>query len=281
MQVAQWPGHGRPVVLVHGFMDSAHGWDGYCKATHRPCYALDLPGFGESSAPKQAELSTYARAVCAVIDHFELEEVILVGHSLGGAVATAVADLIPERVLSLVLLAPAGFGPLPLAELADRPVVRRLLPAAVPLAMVNPLISGALYALEVSGGHFAPLGLQARLVRQAFRGPRGAEAALQTLARMSEALRKGPARSNPAYTGPVSALWGTRDRLVPVAHADLFRAAFPKGHLEVWTGMAHHPQVEHPHRLARFIERSASRARDEHRRRRRAARRRPPSSLAA
>jgi len=56
----------------------------------------------------------------------------LVGHSLGGAVATALAELLPAHVCSLVLLAPAGFGRVQLAEAASIPGVRDLLHAAFP-----------------------------------------------------------------------------------------------------------------------------------------------------
>ena len=43
-----WPGRGTPLVLLHGFMDSSQGFDNLARHTHRPCYAFDLPGFGES-----------------------------------------------------------------------------------------------------------------------------------------------------------------------------------------------------------------------------------------
>jgi pimeloyl-ACP methyl ester carboxylesterase len=70
------------------------------------------------------------------------------------------------------------------------------------------------------------------------------------------------------FDGPVAALWGEHDALVPLAHIDGLRAAVPRIHVEVWPGMGHHPQREFPGELARFIELRASRARRVQRRRR-------------
>nr|MBA2262498.1 hypothetical protein [Solirubrobacterales bacterium] len=63
-----------------------------------------------------------------------------------------------------------------------------------------------------------------------------------------------------AFAGPVAALWGARDALVPLAHADRVAAAAPVAHIEVWEGMGHHPQRERPSSLARFVEAHAARA---------------------
>jgi pimeloyl-ACP methyl ester carboxylesterase len=60
------------------------------------------------------------------------------------------------------------------------------------------------------------------------------------------------------FEGPVAALWGARDALVPLGHTDAVKSALPQVHLEVWPRMGHHPQRERPAQLARFIERHAA-----------------------
>lgn len=273
VRVRIWPGRGRPVILLHGFMDCAQGWDDYCKASHRPCYAIDLPGFGGSSAPESgaATVDAYAATVCRVIDHLDLDDFVLVGHSLGGAVATRVAGMCPDRVSSLVLVAPAGYGRIPLAELCDRPLVRDALSAGLPIALMNPLAVSAAYQLSVSGGKQIPAGMMRRLAGRAFRLGPGAEAGLRAIAHMSRSCDGRFAVSS--YTGPVRVLWGTRDRLVPVAHAGRVRRIFPQARVHIWEGMAHHPQVERPDDLRRIIEHGAGRARRHRTARRRALRR--------
>ena len=56
------------------------------------------------------------------------------------------------------------------------------------------------------------------------------------------------------YQGPVEALWGDRDRLVPPAHRGGVMTAFPQAKVSIWKKMGHHPQRERPNELARFIE---------------------------
>ena len=57
------------------------------------------------------------------------------------------------------------------------------------------------------------------------------------------------------------ALWGDRDRLVPLAHRNGVMTAFPQAQVSVWKNMGHHPQRERPSELARFIEAACNRAR--------------------
>ena len=56
------------------------------------------------------------------------------------------------------------------------------------------------------------------------------------------------------FAGPVAALWGEHDALVPPAHARGLRAAAPQATVQVWPGMGHHPQRERPRQLAHFVE---------------------------
>ena len=65
---------------------------------------------------------------------------------------------------------------------------------------------------------------------------------------------EGAHRRRLDYHGPVLALWGDRDRLVPLAHRDGVMTAFPQAQLSVWKKMGHHPQRERPSELAQFIE---------------------------
>jgi pimeloyl-ACP methyl ester carboxylesterase len=56
-----------------------------------------------------------------------------------------------------------------------------------------------------------------------------------------------------AYDGPVVALWGDRDRLVPASHAAGVAAALPQARIEIWPGMGHHPQHERPDELVELM----------------------------
>jgi pimeloyl-ACP methyl ester carboxylesterase len=247
LTVRRTPGRGRPAVLLHGLLDDAAGWRQVMGRSSHPCLAIDLPGFGGSSLPPRARIEAYAEDVAEALAYLDIAHATVVGHSLGGAVAATLAER-SAAVDALALLAPAGFGPLRLAELAALPGVRAALQAALPLGLANPLVVTAAYATFVAHRRLPSGELVARLRRSSWHAGRGARMAVEALA---AAGREAPRRRS--FEGPVTALWGARDALVPPAHAEGVRHAFPQARVEVWDGMGHHPQRERPEVLDHFL----------------------------
>jgi pimeloyl-ACP methyl ester carboxylesterase len=245
-------------VLLHGLLDDSEGWTSLAMDTPRPCFAIDLPGFGGSELPLRPRISAYAEDVAAGLKRLGISECTLVGHSLGGAVGTAVAERY-EGVHSLVLLAPAGYGQIRLAEAFALPGVRDIAQLMLPLALVSPLLVTAGYTTFVAHGRLPSRDLTERLRRRAFQSAPGVRTAVGAIAAAGRSKR-GFHRRPVAFDGPVAALWGERDALVPLSHARAVKAALPQTHLETWPRMGHHPQRERPAQLARFIERHAAKA---------------------
>ncbi|WP_371368136.1 Pyrethroid hydrolase [Sporomusa rhizae] len=92
-------------VLVHGAWHGAWCWDQIAnnlRAEGHKVIAIDLPGHGQDKAPvNEQNLETYAQAVVKVLDQ-QKKPVILVGHSMGGAVMSQAAEYRPEKVKKLV-----------------------------------------------------------------------------------------------------------------------------------------------------------------------------------
>lgn len=142
-------GSGPPIVFVHGL---AGQWRNFAylplarlAERHRVIF-VDRPGAGQSTrgAASQANVFAQARTIAAFIDALQLDKPVLVGHSLGGAIALAVGLDHPERVSRLALIAPlthmqsappAPFRPLMLPS----PLVRRFVSwtFAIPLTIVT------------------------------------------------------------------------------------------------------------------------------------------------
>lgn len=100
-------GDGAPrVVLLHGAGLNAHTWDATAIALGAPVLTIDLPGHGDSSWREDADYSpwTLAPDVVRLIEAGAEAPVVLVGQSLGGLTAAAVAAARPDLVSRLVLI---------------------------------------------------------------------------------------------------------------------------------------------------------------------------------
>lgn len=103
-----------PLVLLHGFGGIAAAWEPVLRRLDPdlPIVVYDLPGHGRSlNADGVGHAGVMARAILGDIDRREISRFHLCGHSMGGAIASLIALKAPDRVRSLTLLAPGGFGP--------------------------------------------------------------------------------------------------------------------------------------------------------------------------
>jgi pimeloyl-ACP methyl ester carboxylesterase len=120
-------GTGPAIVLVHGVSGRWQNWLENIPrfADEHRVVALDLPGFGRSQMPRErVSIGGYAATVDRVCDLLELDAVVLVGNSMGGAVAAETAARFPARVARLVLVSAAAisiadFNPAPAAALVS------------------------------------------------------------------------------------------------------------------------------------------------------------------
>jgi pimeloyl-ACP methyl ester carboxylesterase len=97
---------GEPILLIHGTGMSARSWTNQLRglAPALAVVAIDLPGHGESDPASEATVESYADAAGRLLDALGTGPVVVAGHSLGGAVALALAARHPELVKALVLI---------------------------------------------------------------------------------------------------------------------------------------------------------------------------------
>lgn len=99
-------GKGPAVVLIHGFLEDSSMWDNFTEALSEKAKVIcvDLPGHGHSPLNVEDDMNAYAEAVFKVLDTEGIKDAAVVGHSMGGYVALAMAQLQKQRITKLVLL---------------------------------------------------------------------------------------------------------------------------------------------------------------------------------
>jgi pimeloyl-ACP methyl ester carboxylesterase len=101
------------LLLLHGYGESLMAWRATFDllAAHYKVIAIDLPGFALSDKPGAPyDLASYQRRLGDFLARWTSGPVVVVGHSMGGELAAALALDHPDRVVAAVLLAPAGNG---------------------------------------------------------------------------------------------------------------------------------------------------------------------------
>jgi pimeloyl-ACP methyl ester carboxylesterase len=229
------PGAGAPLVFIHGSGDSVRSWDEvihHLGVLARRAVALDLPGHGErvgEPLPDPATVAEYAARVRQDIEGRGLTSVILVGHSLGSAIALRLALDAAELVERVALI---GAG----ARL-------RVLPALLELARAQPEVAWR-QVVEIghAPGHVAGAGAYAR------GAPLGASGALycdlyacDTFDVMAEL---GEVRQ------PALVIVGAEDRLTPPKYAAYLAEHLPHATLVTLPDAGHYVLDEAPEAVA-------------------------------
>jgi pimeloyl-ACP methyl ester carboxylesterase len=229
-------GEGPVLVLIHGFGDSAGGWVRLAPALvdHFRVVTLGLPGHGASgpSAPPLGFDDLEAGFEAALRD--QGDELLLLGNSLGGWLATRFALAHPERVERLLLLNSGGAS----WSRADEDVL---------LARTRDQQRAKNRALVGDKVPPAPGFLLDQLIRHG-RDPR-----LLSLWVDLERGRYVDAQL-PELQTPVELLWGTPDPFFPVeGYADRLRDTLPDARLHLLEGCGHASQYSCPDDLANII----------------------------
>lgn len=110
LEVLDWGGTGRPLVLIPGLSDTAHVFDDFAPALAKSyhVYGITPRGAGESSSPSPTETNYNADRlgddVVAVIDALRLNKPLLAGHSYGGAILSSVGTRFPDKISGLIYI---------------------------------------------------------------------------------------------------------------------------------------------------------------------------------
>ncbi|MEN4400800.1 alpha/beta fold hydrolase [Mycolicibacterium senegalense] len=256
-RVLSVPGSGTPVVLLHGYADSADTWRGVLtrlEALGRRALAVDLPGFGRAdprrAGPLLPQFDGFADALLA-----ETGPVVLAGNSLGAATALRAAARNPDLAAAVVALDDPLNARHWLANLARKrwahtrfwsllariPVpessLRRLTANAVPRVLYGPGITAdpevVTYWSDLVSGPSAVTALGRDAFRYAY-----------------EALGS---HHGIRISCPTVVVHGARDRIIPVKASQILHQQIAGSRLVVLPLSGHCPQLDDPEAVVRII----------------------------
>lgn len=240
-------GAGAPLLLVHGFGGDKDNWTRLARhlGDDIRVIAPDLPGYGQSDAPADADygLDRQVERLRMLIERLGLTHVHLGGNSMGGNIAARFAARYPNQVGSLWLIANSGVVSAPQSELrrqiaqgqrnplvaANRAEYRELLgwvmaqPPSLPDALVDVLADRAIAASSLRQRQFTQL----------------YDAQIDAL----EIVLAG-------LPVPTHITWGAQDRVLHVGAVEVLRGVLPQASYTVQDGIGHLPMIEAPEATA-------------------------------
>jgi pimeloyl-ACP methyl ester carboxylesterase len=243
-------GDGPPVLLLHGFPTSADLWrrEAWLIAQRMRVIAPDLIGYGESDKPAEADLTEPAQAgyVRELLEALGINEVAIVGHDIGGAIAQMLALDGPLRVHALVLLDPACFDAWPVEGV-------RMIQAVLPEQETAPFVEEILREAFVVG-----IAHQSRIEPGVVDGY--VEPWKQDPAAFFRAARglsgKGLAGRDDDLAGldvPALIIWGEDDPYLPAELAERLGDAIPLSTVALLPGCSHYVTEDAPQTVGPLV----------------------------
>ncbi len=234
------------IVLIHGFSAPYFVWDPivpFLLNLGIGVLRYDLFGRGYSDRPPGPyTIHRFVRQLCDLLDGLSIHHPVhLAGLSMGGPIAASFAASHPQRVRSLILIAPAGAQPVSLwpARLARLPLLPEILLALVGEGQLLQRLAADLFDPRLVERFITRYRPQTRI--------RGFRRALLSTARsgMLDSFLETYRRVGKLAI-PTLILWGEADRAVPIRQSRLLCQAIPQAEFHPIQGAGHLPYHERP-----------------------------------
>jgi pimeloyl-ACP methyl ester carboxylesterase len=254
-------GRGPAILLIHGIGDCSDTWREIIPglARHFTVIAPDLLGHGRSDKPRaDYSVAAYANGMRDLISVLGVDRVTVVGHSLGGGVAMQFAYQYPERCERLVLVSSGGVCPEvnPLLRLCAVPNADLVLP----LMRFSGTRTVSHWVFKLLKHLDSDLGVDAVDLMRVFDtlpDLTARRAFLRTLRSVVDWRGQAITMLDRCYLTqgmPTLLVWGSRDAVIPLHHAEIAHAAMPASRLEIFEGAGHFPFRTEPTRFLRVLE---------------------------
>jgi len=240
-------GNDRHILFIHGLGSSADRWGNIPKSLSANFHtiSIDLPGFGESDKPLSIDytIKTFRDVVIDFLNLLALNDMTsIVGHSLGGYVASEVTMQNKTNVERLVLIDSSGFLKKP------TPLLEKYLSVAMNPTNVN---VRNIFEQMVSDGTKIPLKLVESFIKR-INLPNAKYAFRSTLQNSTNTQIKLD-KLKLMDSIPTLIIWGVEDKVIPLQHSELFKKSISNSHVEIIQDAGHAPFTEKPEQVSELI----------------------------
>ena len=250
----EYPAAGPDVVLIHGFASSTYTWEKTAPLLHQAGYhvrALDMKGFGWSDKPEGADYNplTLMEEINQWMHVLGLEQVVLAGNSLGGAMGWLLALEHPDKISRLILIDAAGYPhKMPgIVRAAHLPMAAGLSKLFFSRRMVRRIFEQVYYCDDLITGEQ----IEAYYARMSTENAFKAQVALARSLKVDSFKRY--IERIPEIKVKTLVIWGENDEWIPLENGRKFNRDLINSTLAIIPCCGHAPQEERPGAVAGII----------------------------
>ncbi len=230
-------GEGTPIIILHGLMGGLSNFNGVMDHFPAMGYKVLVPELPIYDMPMlKTNVKSFAKFLDGFIAHKELENVILLGNSLGGHIGLLYTKLYPKKVKALVLTGSSGLYESAMGDGYPKRGDYEFIKKKAEDVFYDPAVA----TKEIVDEVYATVNDRVKLVK--------------TLAIAKSAIRHNMSKDLPHMLTPTCIIWGRNDQVTPPNVAEEFDTLLPESDLFWIEKCGHAPMMEHPEEFNRILE---------------------------
>lgn len=230
-------GEGTPIIVLHGLMGGLSNFSAVVNHFSTRGYRILIPVLPLYDLPLlKTTVKAFAEYINDFIKHLELNEVILLGNSLGGHIGLLHLKLFPKNVKALVITGSSGLYENSMGDSYPKRGDYDYIKKKAEEVFYDPEVA----TKEIIDEVFELVNDRGKLVK--------------TLAIAKSAIRHNMAKDLPKLKAPACIIWGKNDKVTPPEVAEEFNKLLPNSDLFWIDKCGHAPMMEHPEAFNQLLE---------------------------